>query len=134
MCADRPKPGLPPFNELVYALVSAIPRGHVLSYGRVAQLLGVPNGAREVGWALSGLSARREPEVPWHRVVNAQGQVSIKGSPGAAFEQRQRLEAEGIEFDDHDRLDMARYLWRPTPPEVEAIIEELHRAHGDDTD
>jgi len=61
--------------------------------------------------------------VPWHRVVNAQGRVSIKGSPEAALEQRARLEAEGVTFDDYDTLDMGKHLWDPAPHEVEAILQ-----------
>jgi methylated-DNA-protein-cysteine methyltransferase-like protein len=109
------------FNQLVYALVRAIPPGKVLNYGRVAELLGVPGAAREVGWALHSLSSKDEP-VPWQRVVNAQGRISIKGSPEGAAEQRALLEAEGIFFDERDRLDMKIHLWDPAPPEVEAII------------
>ena len=107
------------FNQLVYTLVRQIPPGKVLSYGRVAQLIGVPNGAREVGWALSVL---KSDDVPWHRVVNAQGRVSIKGSPEAAAMQRARLEAEGIAFNERDALDMTQHLWYPAPPEVDAIL------------
>lgn len=112
----------PSFNQLVYALVRAIPSGKVLSYGRVAQLLGVPRGARAVGWALSALKSGHEPDVPWYRVVNAQGRVSIKGSPEGAIEQRDHLEAEGVTFDATDRIAMSQYLWEPTPPEIEQII------------
>lgn len=117
-----------PWNALVYALVRAIPRGRVLSYGRVSKLLGVPHGARSVGWALSALPARLEPEVPWHRVVNAQGRISIKGAPEAALEQRRRLEAEGVVFDDQDTLNFALYLWEPTPPEIEQVVAEVRSA------
>ncbi|HMM26830.1 MAG: MGMT family protein [Chloroflexota bacterium] len=115
-------PNTPPsFNQLVYALVRAIPPGKVLSYGRVSDLLGVPQGARAVGWALHNLGGA-EPSVPWHRVVNARGRVSIKGSPEAAMEQRIRLEGEGVVFDENDALDMSRHLWTPSLPEVEAIV------------
>jgi methylated-DNA-protein-cysteine methyltransferase-like protein len=109
------------FNELVYALVRQIPPGKVLSYGRVAQLLGVPHGAREVGWAMGIL---RDDSVPWHRVVNAQGRISIKGSPEGAALQRARLEAEGITFNERGSLDMDKHLWNPDPPEVESIIRQ----------
>jgi methylated-DNA-protein-cysteine methyltransferase-like protein len=109
------------FNQLVYALVRRIPPGRVLNYGRVAKLLGVPHGARAVGWAMSALKSS-DQSVPWHRVVNAKGRVSIKGSPEGAAEQRARLEAEGIVFDEHGYLDMDKHLWRPAPPDVEAII------------
>lgn len=110
------------FNQLVYALVRAIPPGKVLSYGRVSDLLGVPQGARAVGWALHSLGGA-EPTVPWHRVVNVRGRVSIKGSPEAAMEQRVRLESEGVIFDENDALDMRRHLWTPSLPEVEAIVQ-----------
>lgn len=111
----------PSFNELVYALVRHIPPGKVLSYGRVAYLLGVPHGARAVGWAMSALK-HGDRGVPWHRVVNAKGRVSIKGSPEAAAEQRARLEAEGVSFDERGYLDMNRHLWTPDLPEVEQIL------------
>jgi alkylated DNA nucleotide flippase Atl1 len=61
--------------------------------------------------------------VPWHRVVNAQGRISIKGSPEGAAEQRARLEAEGVVFDEHGYLNMQRYLWKPSFLEVEAIVQ-----------
>lgn len=109
------------FNEQVYALVRAIPRGKVLSYGRVAMLLGVPQGARAVGWALSALR-HGDRGVPWQRVVNARGRISIKGSPEGAIEQRARLEAEGVAFDARGYLDLRRHLWTPTLPEVEQIL------------
>ncbi len=116
----------PSFNAQVYALVRCIPPGKVLSYGRVAEMLGVPHGAREVGWALSALKrTRNEPPVPWHRVLNAQGRISIKGSPEAALEQRLRLEAEGVIFDERDMLDMSRYQWNPSPPELAALLERI---------
>lgn len=110
-----------PFNAQVYALVRAIPPGKVLSYGRVALLLGVPQGARAVGWALSALRYG-DRGVPWFRVVNAQGRISIKGAPEGAIEQRARLEAEGITFDARGTLDLRRHLWTPTLPEVEQIL------------
>ncbi|MCD4686892.1 MAG: MGMT family protein [Anaerolineae bacterium] len=115
------------FNELVYALVRHIPPGRVLSYGRIARLLGVERGARAVGWAMSALKNDAH-DVPWQRVVNAQGRISIKGSPSGAAEQRARLEAEGIVFDAHGYLDMDVHLWTPAPPEIEAIIRA---ARGD---
>jgi methylated-DNA-protein-cysteine methyltransferase related protein len=115
------------FNDLVYALVRHIPPGRVLSYGRVARLLGVERGARAVGWAMSALKHNAH-DVPWHRVVNAQGRISIKGSPEGAAEQRARLEAEGVVFDEHGYLAMDVHLWTPAPPEVERIIRA---ARGD---
>lgn len=120
------------FNELIYALVRHIPPGKVLNYGRVAEMLEVPQGARAVGWAMGALKGNAHG-VPWHRVVNAQGRISIKGSPQGAAEQRARLEAEGIVFDDKDTLDMETYLWNPPWPEVEAIIRQA-RGEPDEED
>ncbi len=86
-----------PFFERVYEAVRAIPRGRVATYGQVARLLGVPRGARAVGWALRALDARREKRVPWHRVVGAGGRISPRGGAGPAL-QRRRLRAEGVVF------------------------------------
>lgn len=82
----------------VWDVVAGIPYGCVLNYGEVARLAGLPGRARMVGRAL-GL-APRSMKLPWHRVVNAQGQISFK--PGGAKHRRQRelLEAEGVEFVD----------------------------------
>ena len=68
------------FFERVYALVRRIPRGRVATYGQVAALLGVPRGARAVGWALRGIGARAA-RVPWHRVVGQGGRISLDGRP-----------------------------------------------------
>jgi methylated-DNA-protein-cysteine methyltransferase-like protein len=112
------------FYERVYALVRQIPPGKVLSYGKVAQLLGVPRGARAVGWALNQLGNKQElKDVPWQRVINAQGYVSIKSAVHAAAEQRARLEAEGVIFDESGRVDMAKFGWAASEWEVLALLE-----------
>jgi len=84
-----------PFFERVYAAVRAIPRGRVATYGQVARLVGVPRGARAVGWALRALDPRRERAVPWHRVVGAGGRISLRAGAGPVL-QRRRLLAEGV--------------------------------------
>lgn len=95
----------------IYAVVSRIPRGKVATYGQVAGLAGLPGRARLVGYALSSLN---DPSVPWHRVINARGEVSLRSGGSEADEvQRLRLEAEGVEFDARGRVDLARYRWRP---------------------
>jgi methylated-DNA-protein-cysteine methyltransferase-like protein len=81
----------------VYAAVRKIPRGRVLTYGQVARLLGVPRGARAVGWALRALSATEERRVPWHRVVGAGGRISLRAGPGPEL-QRRLLRREGVRF------------------------------------
>jgi methylated-DNA-protein-cysteine methyltransferase-like protein len=108
------------FFEQVYALVRCIPPGRVASYGQIARLLGQPHAARTVGWALRGL-----PEgsgVPWHRVVNAAGRISLP-NPQGAVEQRRLLEAEGVVFDPGDRVDVDRFGWDGLPwPEIQVLL------------
>jgi methylated-DNA-protein-cysteine methyltransferase-like protein len=94
------------FFERVYALVCRIPRGRVASYGQVAALLGVPRGARAVGWALRGIGARAA-RVPWHRVVGQGGRISLDGRP-AGVVQRRRLRQEGVRFTS-GHVDMERH-------------------------
>jgi len=89
--------GRPDFFARVYAAVRAIPRGRVATYGQVAAMLGVPRGARAVGWALRALSPSASRSVPWHRVVGAGGRISPRAGPGPEL-QRRRLRAEGITF------------------------------------
>lgn len=97
--------------ERVYRVVRRVPRGRVASYGQIALLAGMPGAARQIGYALAALGA--ESEVPWHRVVNARGTLSVRASSDCIPLQRARLEAEGIAFGGGDRIDLARYGWRP---------------------
>jgi methylated-DNA-protein-cysteine methyltransferase-like protein len=96
-----------PFFERVYEAVRAIPRGRVATYGQVARLVGVPRGARAVGWALRALDPRRERRVPWHRVVGTGGRISLRAGAGPAL-QRRRLQAEGVGFRG-GRVDLRRH-------------------------
>lgn len=88
------------FYEQVYAVLRRIPVGKVTSYGRVAQMLGRPNAARAVGYALSALKDQQQEEVygdiPWHRVVNSKGRISIKNREFTARQQAKLLRAEGV--------------------------------------
>lgn len=92
----------------IYAVVQRIPSGRVSSYGRVAVLAGYPGHARLVGYALHALRTAGGPEVPWWRVINRNGYISNAYEPAL---QRARLAAEGVVVDEHDRVDLARYLW-----------------------
>jgi methylated-DNA-protein-cysteine methyltransferase-like protein len=94
------------FFASVCALVRLIPRGRVATYGQVAALVGVPRGARAVGWALGGIGAR-DARVPWHRVVGSGGRISLDGRPAGAV-QRRRLRQEGVRF-VNGRVDMERH-------------------------
>ena len=99
----------------IYAVVSRIPRGRVATYGQVARLAGMAGQARLVGYALSALDDRSR--VPWHRVVNAAGRISIRrdGGPAGAV-QRLRLERERVRFDGGDSIPLGAYRWRPRSP------------------
>ena len=92
--------------------MSRIPRGQLATYGQIAELIGAYGCARQVGWAL-----RRLPlpsEVPWHRVVNAQGRISMSLSrEGSDWIQRELLLAEGVPVDEEGRLPLKDRLWRP---------------------
>jgi methylated-DNA-protein-cysteine methyltransferase-like protein len=85
-------------RERIYSVVSRIPRGRIATYGQFARLASLPGQARLVGYALSALDDRSR--IPWHRVVNAQGQISARreGAPASVL-QRLRLERERVRFD-----------------------------------
>ena len=93
-----------------YDVVRRIPSGRVATYGQVAAEAGLPGRARQVGYAMAALP--NGSDVPWHRVVNARGEVSRR-SGGTAFEQIQRvlLEAEGVRFSAHGRIDLSEFRW-----------------------
>lgn len=95
----------------IYEIVRRIPRGRVATYGQVAILAGIPGHARQVGYALNALPDGSR--VPWQRVVNAKGRISLRAEPEYSRVQQAILEAEGVEFDVSGRLDLARYRWRP---------------------
>jgi len=95
----------------VYAVVSRIPPGRVMTYGEVALALGMPRAARVVGGALHLLGS--ESDVPWHRVVNRHGMISTRCPEHSMWEQAARLRAEGVVVDDTLTLDLARYRWAP---------------------
>lgn len=97
------------FHARVYDVVRRVPAGSVTTYGDVAAVLGTPRVARHVGWALA---ACKEPDVPWQRVINAQGRISFKGDTGRGVLQRSLLEAEGIEFSDTGKVDLRQYRYR----------------------
>ena len=105
----------PNFYEQVYAVVRCIPRGKVTSYGRVANMLGAPNAARAVGYALRALKDRQgDPtyeDIPWQRVVNSQGRISIVNREYGAQLQAKMLREEGVEVGEDLRIDLDRFLW-----------------------
>ncbi len=98
--------------ERIYAVVSRIPRGRVATYGQVARLAGLAGQARLVGYALSALESGRR--IPWHRVVNAADEISLRRDGGPAGRvQRVLLQREQVRFDARDRVSLERFRWRP---------------------
>lgn len=96
--------------ERVYAVVRRIPRGRVGTYGQVAAVAGLPGRARQVGYALAAL--KPSTAVPWQRVVNAAGAISLRATTGG-LSQRLLLEREGVRFGPRERIDLAKFGWRP---------------------
>jgi methylated-DNA-protein-cysteine methyltransferase-like protein len=96
-------------HQRIYDMIRHIPSGRVASYGQVASLAGLPGHARLVGYALHNLPD--DSDVPWHRVVNAGGGISLDREYGAGTLQRSLLEAEGIRFDSHDKIDLSTFGW-----------------------
>lgn len=96
------------YYDDVYDVVKRIPPGKVSTYGRIAAITSVPRGARGVGWALAGLGPEQAHDVPWWRVINAAGRISNAFN---AELQRERLESEGVTFDERGYVDLKRYLW-----------------------
>ncbi len=98
--------------EAIYAIVRQIPLGKVATYGQVAVLADLPGQARLVGYALYRVDMQTS-DVPWHRVINAKGEISY--SPfrqGADYLQRSLLEQEGIPFSPSGKIDLKQYQWQ----------------------
>ena len=112
-----------PFARRVYSVVSAIPRGRVLSYRDVATMAGRPRAPRAVGGALSNLPD--DLEVPWWRVVSSVGRISTPAIHHTAQIQRALLEDEGVVFDRADRIDWDRFGWSPDYERIVAVLKEL---------
>jgi methylated-DNA-protein-cysteine methyltransferase-like protein len=103
------------FYTLVYDCVRAIPAGSVATYGDVAAWLAAPRAARAVGYALA---AQVPPDVPWQRVINRLGEISVGGALWRPEEQLSRLRREGIKFDQDGRCALSRYKYEPTKAEL----------------
>ena len=96
------------FRVAIYRLVRDVPRGQVVTYGQVAMTLGRPRSARAVGGAMRSCP----DDVPWHRVVNAQGGISRRRQMAGMLTQRMRLEQEGVRL-RRGRVPLAKYRWEP---------------------
>jgi methylated-DNA-protein-cysteine methyltransferase-like protein len=96
-------------KQRIWQVIAAIPAGNVSSYGQVARLAGLGRGARQVGAALRNLPDGSR--IPWHRVVNSQGRISLPPGSKSHRLQRRRLEAEGIVFSDGGKIDLRTFGW-----------------------
>ena len=103
-----PEEAEPTRAQRIYAAVLKISQGRVATYGQVAAEADLPRQARQVGYALAALPSGSP--VPWHRVINAKGEISLRPCGGAA-DQRTLLEDEGVEFDTRGRVDLKRFRW-----------------------
>lgn len=105
------------FMAMVWEVVRDIPAGQVSTYGRIAELMPPPEGMTPISfraWGprwVGGAMANCPDTVPWHRVINSQGKISLRKG-GGHLKQRQLLEAEGIVFDEKDRVDLKRFGWK----------------------
>lgn len=98
------------FRHKVITLVKQIPEGKVATYGQIARLVAAPRAARQIGMVLFGLRDSEAGDIPWQRVINAQGGISTY-KVGHGELQRALLEAEGVVFDAQGRVDLSVFCW-----------------------
>ena len=103
------KSGNGPFSARVKRIIKSVPRGKVATYGQVAALAGNIRAAQQVAWILHSSSDKHN--LPWHRIINSRGGISLK--PLHGFEiQKELLRNEGVVFAENGTIDLTRYLWR----------------------
>jgi methylated-DNA-protein-cysteine methyltransferase-like protein len=97
------------YRERVFRIVRSIPRGRVMTYGQIAEILGEGYTPRTVGFVMHSSNDK----TPWHRVINAQGGCSTRGLVLPHDKQQRMLEAEGVSFNERGRCELQKYLWIP---------------------
>ncbi len=103
-----------PFTRKVVEIIQSIPEGRVMTYGQIAAEAGSPRGARQVVRILHSMSAAYS--LPWHRVVNAKGEISLQDDEGR-FKQQLYLRGEGVEISEEGRVDLEAYRHASKPSE-----------------
>jgi len=116
---EREDSGIEPVYERIYRVVRQIPRGKVATYGQIARIVGRCT-ARMVGYAMAALRGRSD--VPWQRVINAQGEISPRSRGDGALRQRKLLEKEGIRFSPRGRVNLRKFGWAGLRRNQELIL------------
>jgi len=114
------------YRERVYQLVRKIPRGRVMTYGQLAEILGDGYTPRTVGFVMHG----SDDKTPWHRVVNAQGGCSTGRIVIPHDKQQRMLEHEGVQFNERGRCELKRYLWIPRDEVAPQARSKKRRSPG----
>ena len=102
-------------NQRIWATIRDIPEGSVASYGQIAEIAGIPRGARQVGYALRQLPDGHD--VPWHRVIRSSGRIAFAKGSDSFNEQTKRLMMEDVAILE-GRVDMRKYRWQPDLDEL----------------
>ena len=102
------------YRERVFRIVRMIPRGRVMTYGQIAEILGEGYTPRTVGFVMHSSNDK----TPWHRVINAQGGCSTRGLVLPHDKQQRMLEAEGVSFNARGRCSLEEYVWIPEPSKL----------------
>lgn len=102
-------------NERIWNTIRDIPKGRVANYGQIAEIAGIPRGARQVGYALRHLPQGHD--VPWYRVIQSSGKIAFEQGTRAFEEQTKRLMKEDVAI-LNGRVDMKRYRWEPDLDEL----------------
>jgi methylated-DNA-protein-cysteine methyltransferase-like protein len=109
------------YRERVFRIVRAIPRGRVMTYGQIAELLGEGYTPRTVGFVMHSSNDK----TPWHRVINAQGGCSTRGVTLPHDKQQRMLENEGVSFNERGRCQLQEYLWIPSAPKTKRRARKI---------
>lgn len=107
----------PGYRERVYKLVRRIPRGRVMTYGQIAELLGDGYTPRTVGFVMHN----SDDKTPWHRVINAQGGCSTGHVVLPQDKQQRMLEGEGVKFNKQGHCDLETYVWIPRDQSISKL-------------
>lgn len=110
-CGATVTPQEPDINQRIWHVVALIPVGRVATYGDVAHHAGLGRAARRVGRALRQLPG--DTRIPWHRVINSSGRISLPAATAVGKQQLERLSDEGIAFSASGRIDLQQQRWRP---------------------